>query len=630
MINNRILKGILNEFVSDFQLANDDEFKSYERLVNYVVLSKIDPDAFSDMEAFDQVDAESPENEKKTGNKLDLVDVDKVDKKGRQQGTYGVDAFALFINNSLITKKEDIKLHNRTKRLDVKFVFIQTKASPSFDLGALLKLIDAVNEFLSADSPTEVSEGLCVAKELFDEVFKRENSRLFAGSKPQCELYFATSGVKCEDEFIQRKLAESEANLKKLNPDISQFSIKLIDADYIIDSYSEIENTYRVVIDLENKVACKKIDNVEQSFIGYLTAPDFLKLITGSDGNIRKNLFYENVRDFQGAENNVNKEINDTLNTPELVDKFILLNNGVTIIARDFNNIRSNEYELSDYFIVNGCQTSNIIYLNRSVVSCHPNFSVPVKIIHTIDNEFISTLIRSTNRQTPVPDEAFVSLEKFHKRLQEYYSRFSEIASEKLYYERRSREFANTENRIERPRIVSLHAVIRSFTAVILGEPQLVASQHPSTILKEHRSKLFVEGHKFTPYYLSSMLLFLFYKLQKQQEIHEKYALSKYWISWIVCSLASGTPKYPQLNSQECEKLYENIIKNLSNLDYTRSLYARSISLFEKSRADHQTNNGYKKNRELIRLKSFQKVVSSHIESELKQSKNAHGRGRKR
>lgn len=143
-------------------------------------------------------------------------------------------------------------------------------------------------------------------------------------------------------------------------------------------------------------------------------------------------MFYENVRDFQGENNAVNTEIASTLLNPNQIDQFLLLNNGVTIVTKSFINLRSTEYEISDYYIVNGCQTSNVIYQNIEKIENPSSLNIPIKIVHTTDNNIITNLIRSTNRQTPVPDEAFVSLEKFHKRLQEYYKRYGETGHEKF------------------------------------------------------------------------------------------------------------------------------------------------------------------------------------------------------
>lgn len=250
---------------------------------------------------------------------------------------------------------------------------------------------------------------------------------------------------KTEDSHVLGTIELTTKRLKTVIEEIPEFSIKHISSDHIIDSYNEIENTYKVNVIFDKNISCGHINGVEQSFIGYLPVIEFLKLIRGQDGNIRKNLFYENVRDFQGGHNAVNTEIAGTLLNPSQIDQFLLLNNGVTIVAKNFTNIRSTEYEISDYYIVNGCQTSNVIYQNIGNINEPSSLNIPVKIVHTTDNNIIANLIRSTNRQTPVPDEAFVSLEKFHKRLQEYYKRYGQTCHEKIYYERRSKEFSNSE-----------------------------------------------------------------------------------------------------------------------------------------------------------------------------------------
>ena len=64
-------------------------------------------------------------------------------------------------------------------------------------------------------------------------------------------------------------------------------------------------------------------------------------------------------------------------------------------------------YELSDFQVVNGCQTSNEVYNCKEYASY---IFVPIKIIYTTDTEIISSIVKATNRQSPVPEEAFVAL----------------------------------------------------------------------------------------------------------------------------------------------------------------------------------------------------------------------------
>ncbi|MFI8555007.1 AIPR family protein [Psychrobacter sp. NPDC077938] len=596
VIGNRIILGILDEFEYDFEFKDDKESKSFEKLVNYVVLSKIDPEVFSDSCIFDSVD---------------------VDKKG----TFGIDTFALFINDNLITSIADIEQHQKTKRMDIRIVFIQTKRSSSFDSGDFLKFTTAVENFFSSEPSILLSEELSYCKELVDELFQPKNARLFSNRKPKCDLYFAITGNNTCEESVSGIIAQEKKSLCHNVPEMSDFDIRLIDADYIIDSYNELENKHNVTINFEKNISCGSIVNVEQSFIGYLPVVEFLKLITGSDGNIRKNIFYENVRDFQGQDNSVNSEISETLLDPQKIDQFLLLNNGVTIVAKEFKNIRSSEYEICDYYIVNGCQTSNVIYKHASNFDVDSNLNVPIKIVHTTNNNVITSLIKSTNRQTPVPDEAFVSLEKFHKRLQEFYKRYSQDCFETLYYERRSKEFSNGFDRIEKPRIVNLHGQIRSFTSIVLGEPQLAMSNNPTSILKEHGKKMFQDDHIHEPYFLSSLLLYLFYSLRQDSKINGRYVISRYWICWIARVILFEKLDIGNMNSEKTKKICEVAINELQDRNFAIALFKQSSNIFEHAKKIHREENGRQRNAQLVRLKAFRDITKNELLKNISQTK---------
>lgn len=48
MALNKVLEGMLNDFKKDYLLEITDVSKQFEYLVNYLVISKFHPDAFSD------------------------------------------------------------------------------------------------------------------------------------------------------------------------------------------------------------------------------------------------------------------------------------------------------------------------------------------------------------------------------------------------------------------------------------------------------------------------------------------------------------------------------------------------------------------------------------------------------
>jgi hypothetical protein len=103
----------------------------------------------------------------------------------------------------------------------------------------------------------------------------------------------------------------------------------------------------------------------------------------------------------------------DTLTSGDS-DRFALMNNGVTIIAKSLLTT-GDKFTMNDFQIVNGCQTSNILYDNRSVIN--DSVRIPVRIISTTDDAVTESVITATNRQTEVKQEQFFALKEFSKNL---------------------------------------------------------------------------------------------------------------------------------------------------------------------------------------------------------------------
>ena len=143
---------------------------------------------------------------------------------------------------------------------------------------------------------------------------------------------------------------------------------------------------------------------------------DFITILSDSDNRMLTNIFEDNVRDFQGY-NSVNNEIQDTLNSSEDQPRFGLLNNGITIVAKSILST-GDWVEIYDYQIVNGCQTSYILFDNKDRLC--DNAYVVVKLIEVTNENISDRVIYTTNRQTEVKSEAFVATKLFHKRLQDY------------------------------------------------------------------------------------------------------------------------------------------------------------------------------------------------------------------
>ena len=124
------------------------------------------------------------------------------------------------------------------------------------------------------------------------------------------------------------------------------------------------------------------------------------------------------------------------------------------------------QIEIYDYQIVNGCQTSYVLFDNRDIL--RDDSFVMVKLIEVTNEDVSDRVIYTTNRQTEVKSEAFVATKHFHKRLQDYYDAVSNPY--RLYYERRSKQY-DLNDGISKNRVITLTQQIQSYLAMFLNEP---------------------------------------------------------------------------------------------------------------------------------------------------------------
>ena len=510
MALNKILQGMVKDFQNKYSLEGDNS-KIFEHLANYIIVTKFHPEAFCDAGDFRQ-----------------LI----VDKKG----LFGIDGIAFVVNGNLVTSKKDIADYAKSKYLDVQILIMQAKIEEKCDTGDLLKTISAAKSFLGDRSLlTEHSPELINAFEIYDEIF--QYSKYFNKTSPQCYINFVTAARSWDETLVSSVTGAGKKEILSMFPEIKQTDIRVLGSDYVMDAYTELENSVDVEINFKNNLSFDKISQVEQSYLGYLSGDEYLKIITDKHGDIRTQAFYENVRDYQGKSNPVNQEIHHTLSTPSLRDKFVLLNNGITIVTKHFKALGSNMYELREFQVVNGCQTSHEIYNARSIAK---EILVPVKIIHTTDSDVISMIVKSTNRQTPVPTEAFVALESYHKHLQQNFEEYSKEMPLAVFYERRSGELALRKNSDNCFEVATLHSIIRSVTSVYFQEPYIVYNNNPANILKNRYSKLFQPDQPYEIYYLSYYLFAVFLNMAGKKIFNGfEYKFRFYIIMVARCILAN-------------------------------------------------------------------------------------------
>lgn len=468
----RITKSHLDTFKKEQAFTSIAESDLFEHFANYCVLS----DAYD--EEFDLADIH-------TGGGADL----------------GLDGVVIVVNGVIVTTVDEVDdLLALNNFLDVQFVLIQAKTSGNFVAGEIGVFFDGVDEFF-ADTPTlpmsdRIKDLRVVMAWLYDHSVK------FTRHKPALLLSYVTTGKWTNDAHVMGKVKKRIKTLDDTGL-FGRVSFTPQGANEIQASYQRSRNSVTVEFTFANRVTLPDIVGVDEAYLGILPISEYLNLITDPAGAIRKQLFYDNVRDFQG-DNSVNREINQTLQSAPGQQRFAVLNNGITLVARGLRTT-GNKFAVTDYQIVNGCQTSHVLF--ESSPGPGTDVSVPLKVIATTDEDLINSIITATNRQTQVTEEDLYALSTFQKRLEALYESYPD--KKKLFYERRSRQYSAVPG-IEKVRIVGKTQQVRSFAAMFLDDAHR-AARYYSDLKAQVGTKIFHGDHKLEPYYTAA---FGYYKLE--------------------------------------------------------------------------------------------------------------------
>ena len=408
----RITSALLAEFSGENQLERVPEETRFEHFAAYLATSRHVADTF-----------------------------DTADLTTGAGGDTGIDAIAILINGSLVTDSELVpELAETNGYLDVTFVFVQAERSAAFDGAKIGTFGFGVNDFFRDPPQLPRDEAIREAASIMSAIY--ELSPRFTRGNPACRLYYVTTGRWVNDANLvaRQQAVVDDLETTRLFRDIEFIDV---DADTIQRLYNQTKNAISRDITFAARTALPEIPGVDEAYLGLLPAPEFMSLLQDETGILVKSIFYENVRDWQDY-NPVNTEIRGTLESAQQRPRFALMNNGVTIIASTLR-ATGNRFYLEDYQIVNGCQTSHVLFDQRA--NLDDTVLIPLRLIATRDEELIAAIVKATNRQTQVKEEQLLALNDCQKKLEAFFASFEE--GRRLFYERRSRQY-NTVQGIEK------------------------------------------------------------------------------------------------------------------------------------------------------------------------------------
>lgn len=458
----------------------------------------------------------------------------------------GIDGIAIIVNGNLITDAESLEEADVIGELDVTFIFIQADRSSGFDAAKIGNFGFAVLDFFKEQPELPRNAEVNAAAGIMSAIYARSSK--FKRGNPICRLYYATTGTWVGDQVLEARRQAVISDLKATNL-FREVTFVPLGAEGIQKLYRQTKNAIQREFIFQSRVVVPEVPGVTQAYLGFLPVPEFMKIVGDDNGDMIGSLFYSNPRDWQDY-NDVNAEIKTTLGS-DSKSRFVLMNNGITIIARDIRPT-GNKFVIEDYQIVNGCQTSHVVFQEADKKDA--SVMVPVRLIGTQDETVINDIIRATNRQTPVTEDQFFALQEFPKRLEEFFQTFPN--PQKLYYERRSRQYERAA--IEKTRIITQPNVIKAFAAMFLDEAHRTTRNYAA--LKARVGKeIFGKGHRMEPYYTAAFALYKLEYLFRNNKLEAQYKPARFHILHAARLLAAAE-QMPPMNSHDMEKYCKPIM----------------------------------------------------------------------
>ncbi|MFY2941417.1 AIPR family protein [Achromobacter xylosoxidans] len=516
----RIIQAHFDSFIDSFGLMAEETSAQFEKFATHCVIAN------------------------RYSTTFDLDDV------VTSAGDDGIDGLAIVIDESVVTSAEDTSSVFAAPRRnhDVDVIFVQAKTTEGFDLGDFLKFKEGILRFVNQVPYGASDEVLTSGRAVFDVVVK-EVPKLRNG-RPSLTARFVTTGVYQKPDALEIALRDFVGQLNGLGL-FHEVDVRFVDREELtrlwVNTYSGVEASLPVF----SHAALPNIAGIDEAYLAVVKASDFVQnLLLTADGNLRGQVFEENVRSFLGEENVVNASIAATLASVD-ASRFPVLNNGITLVCPEVK-LQGTTLHLTNYQIVNGCQTSNVLFQNRANLG---DVMVNIKVVKTQLEDVFSDLVRATNSQSKVEDTQFLSLRPIIKRVEQYFNTF-EGEDSRLYLERRDRQYVGLG--IPAMRIFSLNVAAKCVAAMWCNKPEL-SGRYPKQMYDELTDIMFDDNVREPVFYAACLTMYRFNLLVSNRTVPQNMKRFKWHVLTLVRALLGGVGSVP-LNSKSASQQAQKII----------------------------------------------------------------------
>lgn len=409
---------------------------------------------------------------------------------------FGIDAIYITASNDFIEQPEELDDYNEDTKFKIQI--FQFKRGNGVSQADLLKFNNGIKKVLIDEAILD-TDNLYFYNRM--NVLNEIKTKLFTNFSSDnisviCHIVFG--GIEnniLSETILTDELKNIENSLK--NNGFTNSKILITDCEKLINAPSkneeivdiiEYQKTFKYITDTDST-------NKLNGYISIIKGQDIAELVRKHQSAI----FEANIRDYF-KRSDLNSKIIVTSSDENESKFFWSYNNGLTMTCSKVEEMPNNKYKLHNLQIVNGCQTSNAIYLalknkervaelnekiNNGVeltkkekeelakkinLQFKDNTSLLVKIIETKNEDFIYRITETTNSQTPIKAFSLKANDDIQKLIEKYFE------DNNVSYERRINSLRNKGKK----NIYTIQKLFQLYTSQILFKPSQVKTRPKS------------------------------------------------------------------------------------------------------------------------------------------------------
>ena len=548
------VKNLLDLYRKEHTGTNEKDGVVFERMLTQAIIENDAPNSINNNEEL-----------------LDLICVD-------DYYDSGIDSICIRVNGHIISSIEflDFILDKDKAIRTAEIILIQSKCKDKFDLKEISTFILGVQNFLERESSrklnAKVQHWFNIKNELLESVqYWTEMSHI------DVRLFYAAANAKWTNssevlgsfETLKKAVARFENGIYQIESPI------FIDEDRLQKITLNENESYSAKLALQGTPLQLSGDEAVMGCAAIINASDLLGiLIDETTGTLKRGLFEENVRDFQGN-TNVNQSIKETIMTSP--ESFILRNNGITILANRLEYPNLNSVRITNPQIVNGCQTCSVLYYAHKEGIDVSKVQVFARIISTNETETINSIVSANNNQNIVHDMINEITKEYHKKLEFFFREYKDVPeSRHVYYERRSKSLAN-EN-ICGYQKCTFRNLIQSAVAVWFDAPYDAVNSEVK-LINMYKNQVFSDNHKEICYYAAASLFSAFDKLVYENRIDSPWRSAKASVCYLV-KRSICADKVGLNETEKAEELAKKILTLLKKPEDMIEAFEKALNIF--------------------------------------------------